>query len=103
MPEAIPQTSALDEETARAEVYGLLARLYYAPPDADLLASLRVAATETPAAGAFLEEPWRALVGVARDMDESAIAEEFDSLFGGVGKPDVLPYASSHLSGFLNE
>ena len=25
---------ALDEETARAEVYGLLAQLYYAPPDA---------------------------------------------------------------------
>ncbi len=103
MPEAIPQTSALDEETARAEVYGLLARLYYAPPDAALLANLRMAVTEAPAAGAFLEEPWRAFIGVARDMQEGEIEREFESLFGGVGKPDVLPYASSHLSGFLNE
>ena len=31
---------ALDEETARAEVYGLLAALYYAPPSAELLAQL---------------------------------------------------------------
>lgn len=103
MPESISRTSALDEETARAEVYGLLARLYYAPPDPQLLASLRVAVTEAPAAGAFLEEPWRAFIGVARGMGDDAVADEFDALFGGVGKPDILPYASSHLSGFLNE
>ena len=30
-----PTSSALDEETARAEVYGLLAALYYAPPSAE--------------------------------------------------------------------
>jgi hypothetical protein len=29
--------STLDEETARAEVYGLLAALYYAAPAAELL------------------------------------------------------------------
>ena len=39
----IPVSSALAEETARAEVYGLLAALYYAPPSADLMAQLRVA------------------------------------------------------------
>ena len=61
-------SSSLDEETARAELYGLLAALYYAPPAPDLIAQLRVAATEAPAAGAFLEEPWRTLVGVAREM-----------------------------------
>ena len=51
-------TSALDEETARAEVYGLLAALFYAPPTTGLLAQLRVAVTEAPTAGGFLEEPW---------------------------------------------
>ena len=29
-------SGALDEETARAEVYGLLAALYYAPPGTEL-------------------------------------------------------------------
>ena len=99
-----PETSsALDEETARAELYGLLAQLYYAPPSADLAARLRVAVTEAPAAGAYLEEPWRVLVGVAREMDDQAIADEYVALFGGMTRPDVYLYGSHYLSGFLNE
>jgi TorA maturation chaperone TorD len=96
-------TSALDEETARAEVYGLLAQLFYAPPAPDLLAALRVAVTEAPAAGGFLEEPWRAVVATARAMDDAAIAAEYNALFGGVGKPEVYLFGSHYLSGFLNE
>jgi len=102
LPEPHP-SSALDEETARAELYGLLAQLYYAPPAPELLANLRVAATEAPAPGGFLEEPWRALVGVARELDDDAIAQEYNDLFGGVGKPEVYLYGSHYLSGFLNE
>jgi TorA maturation chaperone TorD len=97
------QASTLDEETARAELYGLLAALYYAPPTPELLAQLRVAATEAPAAGGFLEEPWRALVGAARELADEAIAREYDALFGGVGKPEVYLFGSHFLSGFLNE
>ena len=96
-------SSALDEETARAELYGLLAQLYYARPTPDTLAALRVAVTEAPAAGGFLQEPWQQLVGAARAQDDEAIAAEFDRLFGGVGKPEVFLYGSHYLSGFLNE
>ena len=98
-----PVSSALDEETARAEVYGLLAQLYYAPPTPELLAALRVAVTDAPAQGAFLEEPWRELVGVSRAMTDAQIATEYDALFGGVGKPDVYLFGSHYLSGYLNE
>ncbi len=97
------QTSALDEETARSELYGLLAHLFYAPPATELIAQLRVAVTDTPAAGAFLEEPWRSLVGVSRAMTDQAIQNEYNDLFGGVGKPEVYLYGSHFLSGFLNE
>ncbi|NMM20106.1 MAG: molecular chaperone TorD family protein [Rhodoferax sp.] len=102
VPNAMP-TSALDEETARSELYGLLALLYYAPPATELIANLRVAATDAPAAGAFLEEPWRALVGVAREMTDAAIQSEYNTLFGGMSKPEVYLYGSHFLSGFLNE
>ena len=101
--ERIPVTSALDEETARAEIYGLLAQLYYARPEPALLEAIRVAATDAPAAGAFLEEPWRQLVGAAREMGDTAIATEYDALFGGVGKPEVYLFGSHYLAGFLNE
>jgi len=103
MTQAPHLSSALDEETARAELYGLIAELFYAPPAPALLAQLRVAATEAPASGGFLEEPWRALVGTARDMDDASIQREHEALFGGVGKPEVYVYASHYLSGFLNE
>lgn len=100
---SIPVSSGFDEETARAEVYGLLAALYYAPPSAELLAQLRVAVTEAPAAGGFLEEPWRELVAAARALSDEAIANEYDALFGGVGKPEIYLFGSHYISGFLNE
>ena len=103
MYERIPVSSALDEETARAEVYGLLAALYYAPPSKELMSQIRVAVTEAPAAGGFLEEPWREVVAAARDLTDEAVANEFDALFGGVGKPEVYVFGSHYLSGFLNE
>ena len=96
-------SSALDEEIARAEVYGLLGQLYFAPPSVELLDALRVAATEAPTAGAFLEEPWRELVGTARDMTPETVAAEYQVLFGGVGKPEVYLFGSHYLSGFLND
>ena len=101
--DALLVQSALDEETARAEVYGVLAALYYAPPAAELLEQLRVAATEAPAEGGFLEEPWRGLVAAARELDLATVTAEYHALFGGVGKPEVYLFGSHYLSGFLNE
>lgn len=103
MSQTFPATSALDEELARAELYGLLARLWYAAPDAGLIEAFQVAPTEAPAAGAFLEEPWRHLVGIARAMDATALGDEYDALFGGIGKPEVFLFGSHYLSGFLND
>ena len=87
MSSPFPVSSALDEEVARAELYGLLARLWYAAPDEALLQAFSVAPTEAPVAGAFLEEPWRQLVGAARGIDVRAAGQEYDALFGGMGKP----------------
>ena len=99
----IPVSSSLDEETARAEVYGLLAALYYAAPSHSLHDNLCVAATEAPAAGAVLEGSWSALVAAARAQSLQQITQEFDALFGGVSRPEVYLYGSHYLSGFLNE
>ena len=95
--------AAFDEETARAELYGLLAQLYYAPVSAELGAALRVAVTDAPAAGGHLEEPWRALVAAARQCTDQDITDEYIALFGGMTRPDVYLYGSHYLSGFLNE
>ncbi len=98
-----PLSAALDEEIARSELYGVLASLFYAAPGAELLGQLRLAATETPSTEGFLQEPWRKLVGAARAQDDASIQAEYQTLFGGVGKPAVYLYGSHYLSGFLNE
>jgi TorA maturation chaperone TorD len=91
------------EELERAELYGLLSRLWFRSPDAELLQQFAVAVTEAPEAGGFLEAPWQALVGALRDTDAARAEAEFASLFTGTGKAEVLPYASYQCTGALNE
>ena len=91
------------EELARAELYGLLARLWIAPPDAELLMQFGVAVTQAPQPGGFLEAPWQALVAAMRASTLQGAVAEYDALFGGVGKPEVMLYGSYYLAGFLHE
>lgn len=104
MSQAVSIASTDDsEELARAELYGLLARLWIGPPDDALLTQFRVAVTEAPQPGGFLEAPWQALVASMRATTPQAAGGEYDALFGGVGKPEVFLYGSFYLAGFLNE
>ena len=91
------------EELARAELYGLLARLWLGPPDDELLTQFRVAVTEAPQSGGHLEAPWQSLVAAMRATTSQAAASEYEALFGGVGKPEVFLYGSYYLAGFLHE
>ena len=101
-----PPTSTLsfaqtghDEELARAELYGLLSRLWLVPPDADLLQQFALAVTQAPEAGGHLEAPWQTLVDAVRRCSLAAAATEHEALFFGVGKPEVFLYGSYYLSG----
>ena len=91
------------DELARAELYGLLARLFWRAPDAELLEQFAVAVTEAPQPGSFLEAPWQSLVAAMRATTREAAQDEFDALFLGLGKPEVFLFGSYHLSGFVNE
>jgi TorA maturation chaperone TorD len=91
------------EELARAELYGLLAGLWLAPPDAALWQQFKVAVTEPPQRGGHLEAPWGELVAALRATTVEAAAAEHEALFHGVGRAEVMAYASYYLSGYLNE
>ena len=91
------------EELARAEVYGLLSALFVAPPSVELYGQLQVAVTEAPAAGAFLERAFGALVEASRRVPLAGVREEYDALFQGIGKPEVFLQASYFIAGALNE
>ena len=91
------------EELARAEVYGFLANVFYAPPAAELYALLRVSVTEAPVRGAYLERAWSEVVATARRLALADVRDEYAALFQGVGKPEILLYGSFHIAGRLNE
>ena len=88
------------EETARADLYGLLATLFYAPPSQALLDT--IAATQAAGEG-VLEHAWGALVAASKQAQAEAVREEYENLFIGVGKPEVMLYGSYYLSGFMME
>jgi TorA maturation chaperone TorD len=92
-----------DEELQRAELYGLLSRLWFAPPDDALLGQFAVAVTAAPQPGSFLESPWQDLVAAMRATGVDQAGAEHTALFIGAGKADVLPYASFHIVGTLND
>src|SRR4029077_8015452 len=88
-----------DINRARAQEYGLLARLLRQAPDAALLKQIgQLQGDETPLGAAHF-----ALAGAAKESDAAEIEREFFDLFIGVGRGELLPYASYYLTGFLNE
>lgn len=92
-----------DEETARADIYGLLAALFYAAPSAELFEQIQQSPTQPTAEAAFLPLSWGDFQECARSLTLTEVEEEFDTLFAGIGKPEVLLFSSHYLAGFLNE
>jgi len=85
------------EDLARANLYGILAQLFYAPPDAQLLAALANAG-DAPAEGhSPLAEAWRALVDAGRNAFPVMLEAEHTTLFVGTGKAEVTPYLSNYM------
>ena len=86
-------------ETARAHEYALLAALLMRAPDDELLARIaRLGGDETPLGSAHA-----ALARAAAEADPGTVEREFFELFIGVGRGELLPYASFYLTGFLHE
>jgi len=84
------------EEAARGDYYALLGRFFGRAPDGQLLASL-AAAGPLPEGGRIdLARAWRDLTAAASAMDALAAEEEYDALFGGVGKSAVSLYAGAY-------
>ena len=92
------------EEQARADVYGLIARLLLAPPDDALLASLAGAnALVSFDSDQPLDRAWLALSQAAREIPAAAVRDEFSELFVSTSIPKINPYGSLYLAGFLHE
>jgi TorA maturation chaperone TorD len=98
MTQAAPLEFVPPEEAARANLYALLARLFYAPPDAQLL---RAIASETMEGE--LAAPWKELAQAAKEADPEALREEYETAFIGTGKAPVTLYTTAYVIKYSNE
>jgi TorA maturation chaperone TorD len=93
--ESAPPIAA--EDLARADLYGVLACLYYAAPDAQLLAALANAPEPGAAETSRLAEAWQALREACRSAFPVMLENEHTRLFVGTGKAEVTPYLSKYV------
>jgi len=94
---ATPLADPLRE--GRANLHALLGALLAAPADASLLARLAALPGDDTPVGRALGE----LAEAAHRASAAGVAREFHELFVGLGRGELLPYASYYLTGFLHE
>ncbi|SDB70231.1 chaperone TorD involved in molybdoenzyme TorA maturation [Belnapia rosea] len=90
-------TDPLDAE--RSRLFALLSRLLTAAPDAALLGRLAALRGDASPIGQGLA----GLAEAAARTDAARVEREYFALFIGVGRGELLPYASYYLTGFLHE
>lgn len=88
-----------EEDVLRADFYDFLSGLLLNAPDqAKLDRIAELSGDDTP-----IGEAVRALARLAAKFDAQAVEREFNQLFIGLGRGELLPYASYYLTGFLHE
>lgn len=85
-------------EAARSQEYALLSHLLRTAPSAELLSRLgSLTGDETPLGQAHAN-----LARAARSISAPQVAEEYFQIFVGLGRGELLPYASFYMTGFLH-
>ena len=88
-----------DEDRLRADLYNYLGLMLSAPPDQMLLDQTAALTGDDTDLGQAI----KGLARVAKVSKPKAVRSEFNALFIGLGRGELLPYASYYLTGFLNE
>ena len=89
----------VEEDRQRADLYNFLGLLLSRPPDDMLLAQVAGLAGDESELGQAVAT----LARVAKLSQAKSVESEFNALFIGLGRGELLPYASYYLTGFLNE
>ena len=82
------------EDEARAAVYGLIARLFYAPPDQNLLGQILHA--KLFEGDSAVARAWSELTEASRSAFPVVLENEHTELFVGTGRAEVSPYLTHY-------
>ena len=87
------------EDRVRAELYSLIGNLLLVVPSQITLDQLSHLQGDDGDVGSAVN----ALAQIAKSMNPANVEREFNVLFIGMGRGEILPYASYYLTGFLHE
>ncbi|AUW05060.1 MAG: molecular chaperone [Pseudomonadota bacterium] len=94
-------TQREQEQTLRTEIYLVLSALFRSAPSEEMiefLTSLEVEPSESA-----MQKAWIALQQAAKDSNREAIEDEYQDLFIGIGRGEVMPFGSWHMTGAMME
>ena len=92
------------EDLARADIYAVLARFFYAPADPPLLDLMANSPPlEADESTGEFARAWAGLIAACAATNENAAQDEFDALFVGVGKAPISPYLGAWLPVAVSE
>lgn len=97
--QALQQPPVSEEDRLRADLYNFLGVLLSGPPDQILLEQTSGLSGDQGDLGTAIN----ALAKIAKLSKPKAVESEFNKLFIGLGRGELLPYASYYMTGFLNE
>ena len=92
-----------EEQLYRASAYALLAALLRAPPQRELLDHVSRLSPDSDAEQDELLSSMAGLAAAAAGRDTETLEDEYNALFIGIGKGEMVPYAPWYLTGFLME
>lgn len=90
-----------EQLTLRADIYLMLSALYRQCPNDDLVQFL--ADLDIENAPSDMQIAWQALKQAASNVKASELEDEYHELFIGIGRGEVVPFASWHRTGSLME
>ena len=93
------QQAIAEEDRLRADLYNYLGLILAGPPDQLLLDQTAGLSGDDSALGQGITT----LARMAKITKPKAVQSEYNKLFIGLGRGELLPYASYYITGFLNE
>ena len=91
------------EDQARAQLYALLGLLLARPPSAEVLKALSEIEAPGADSGQDMAAAWGTIKQAAVRAEVTAVADEYQDLFIGIGRGELVPYGSWYVTGFLME
>jgi len=85
----------------RLNTYTILASLLHKTPDLSLLNHLLSMESSDPSEPGTMGRAWLSLKQAASEVEPARLSEEYQNLFIGLGRGEVVPFGSWHLTGFL--